>query len=203
MSTSAALKVVRPAQRPPEPWANGGGTTRTLLTWPDPRRWRLRISVADVEKTGPFSVFPGVDRWFAVLDGDGVRLTTATRAPVVTRSTDEAMYAFPGDEATDCELLGGPTRDLNVMVRRTDGRAAIRCLRDGALRSNAELLGCFVCDDAELATGPSAPTTLRRHTLAWLDNPARETLEWRLAAPAPRGWWIEANRTATNDHQAG
>ena len=187
--------MAHPTQVEPERWANGGGWTRTLLAWPDPAHWAVRISVADVEQAGPFSVFPGVDRWFAVLEGDGVRLTTAGQASVVVRAGDEQLHAFPGDAATDCELLGGATRDLNVMVRRGEARATIRRLRDGDPRSDAELLACFVCDAATLATGDGAPIPLARHTLAWLENPARETLALKLAAPAPRGWWIEATRT--------
>jgi hypothetical protein len=81
------------------------------------------------------------------------------------------------------------------MVRRREARATIRVLRDGDLRSNAELLACFVCDPATLATGNGAPIPLARHTLAWLENPDRETLAPKLAAPAPRGWWIAATRT--------
>jgi environmental stress-induced protein Ves len=201
---STALRIVHPTRVTPEPWANGGGRTRTLLAWPDPGQWALRISVADVETSGLFSVFSGVDRWFAVLEGDGVRLRTAGRAPTVARAADEEMHAFPGDDATDCELLGSPTSDLNVMVRRREARATIRRLRPvAAVRSNAEVLGCFVCDDAELATGEGAPIALPRHTLAWLENPSRETLEWQLVAPASRGWWIEANRTGADDDQAG
>lgn len=189
------MRTVHPSQVEAERWANGGGWTRTLLAWPDPARWGLRISVADVEQAGPFSAFPSVDRWFAVLEGDGVRLSTAGQARAVVRADDEQLHAFPGDAATDCELLGGATRDLNVMVRRREARATLRRLRDGDLRSNAELLACLVCDAATLATGNGEPIPLARHMLAWLENPERETLALNLAAPAPRGWWIEATRT--------
>ena len=49
------------------------------------------------------------------------------------------MHAFPGDDATDCELLGSPTRDLNVMARRREARATIRRLRSvAAVRSIAD-----------------------------------------------------------------
>jgi len=187
--------MAHPTQVEPERWANGGGWTRTLFTWPDPARWVLRISVADVEQAGPFSAFPGVDRWFAVLEGDGVRLATAGHAPVAVRRGDVEMHAFPGDAATDCDLLGRATRDLNVMVRRRGARATIRPVCDGDLCSDAELLACFVCDAATLTTGDGAAIPLARHTLAWLENPDRETLVLKLAAPAPRGWWIEATRT--------
>ena len=200
---SIDLKILQPSQVTPEPWANGGGRTRTLLAWPDPGHWVVRISVADVEKAGPFSVFAGVDRWFAVLEGDGVDLATGGHAPVAVRAADEEMHAFPGDVATDCRLLGEEaTRDLNVMVRRGEARATIRRLRDGGLRSNAELLACFVCADAELANGAGAPIALAPHTLAWLENRARGTQVLQLSGHAPRGWWIEANRTTRDDDQA-
>jgi len=65
----------------------------------------------------------------------------------------------------------------------------------GDPRSDAELLMCFVCDAATLTTDDGVPIPLARHTLAWLENPERETLALKLAAPAPRGWWIEATRT--------
>ena len=196
---SRAPRIVHPSQIRPERWANRGGWTRTLLAWPDPRHWSVRVSIADVETAGPFSAYPGVDRWFAVLEGGGVRLTTAGRAPTPVRADDDEMHAFSGDDATNCELLAGATRDLNVMARRADARATVRALRGIAaatgLRTDAALIGCFVCDDAQVATADAGPVRLPRHTLAWLANPEREMLEWRLAAPAPRGWWIEANAT--------
>ena len=63
------------------PWRNGGGVTRELLAWPDPHDWLLRVSVADIHASGPFSKFPGVDRWFAVLAGGAVSIETAGAAP--------------------------------------------------------------------------------------------------------------------------
>jgi environmental stress-induced protein Ves len=187
------MNIVRTLQVDPEAWANGGGLTRTLLAWPDPREWWLRISVADVERAGPFSVFPGVDRWFAVLEGDGVCLRSSGRPPAVVRANEEGMHNFPGDATTDCDLQGDATRDLNVMVRRRDARATIRPLRSGALRSNAELLGCFVCADATLEVDGTA-IDLPRHALAWFDNAVRRARAWDVAAPVPRGWWVETSR---------
>ena len=36
------------ASVPPQPWKNGGGTTRELLAWPAGADWRVRLSVAEV-----------------------------------------------------------------------------------------------------------------------------------------------------------
>ena len=104
------LKNVTPA-----PWRNGGGMTRELLAWPDPVAWRWRASVAEVAQSGPFSSFAGVQRWFAVLEGDGVCLTIDSYLHMLCQS-DEPL-AFDGAARTTCELLGGATQDFNLMVR--------------------------------------------------------------------------------------
>ena len=75
------LHVVRADAVEPQRWQNGGGLTRELLAWPDRGGpggdWALRISVADIGADGPFSAFAGVERWFAVLEGAGVRLSAS------------------------------------------------------------------------------------------------------------------------------
>ena len=65
MATRTPPTIIRVDDVPAVPWRNGGGVTRELLAWPDPRNWLLRVSVADIGTSGPCSVFPGVDRWFA------------------------------------------------------------------------------------------------------------------------------------------
>ena len=104
------LKNVTPAS-----WRNGGGITRELLAWPDPVAWRWRASVAEVAQSGPFSSFAGVQRWFAVLEGDGVCLTIDGYLHMLCQS-DEPL-AFDGAARTTCELLGGATQDFNLMVQ--------------------------------------------------------------------------------------
>ena len=56
------LAVVEVARVTAQAWRNGGGVTRELLTWPAAQAWALRISVADIERDGPFSAFPGIER---------------------------------------------------------------------------------------------------------------------------------------------
>lgn len=46
--------IPRDAQRD-EPWANGVGSTTVILREPDDAGWRIRVSVAIVEREGPFS----------------------------------------------------------------------------------------------------------------------------------------------------
>lgn len=98
----------------PQRWRNGGGVTRELVAWPDAPNWLMRLSVADIERDGPFSAFPGIKRWFAVLHGSGVRLGAETSVLGV----GDTPFQFDGALAPDCALIDGPTRDLNLMIQR-------------------------------------------------------------------------------------
>ena len=105
----------------PSPWKNGGGSTREIACFPagagmDSFGWR--ISVATIAQAGPFSAFAGVDRQITLLDGDGVHLHSADGQ--INHALDQRWqpFAFSGDVALDCTLLGGTSTDFNVMTRR-------------------------------------------------------------------------------------
>lgn len=114
-------RTVRLDQVAPTPWKNGGGTTRELAAWPDNVHWVWRMSVAEVAQSGPFSRFEGVQRWFAVLSGAGVRLMSDGQRRTLTPASEP--FSFDGAALTDCELIDGPTQDFNLMARQTGARA--------------------------------------------------------------------------------
>jgi uncharacterized protein len=100
------------------PWKNGGGTTTEIFksTGVDGQvHWRL--SIADVASDGPFSEFPGIDRWIMMVEGKGMELTISGLG---TRRIEKPFepLAFSGDAKTDCRLIDGPIRDFNLMVAR-------------------------------------------------------------------------------------
>ena len=142
-------RIVRAQDIPPQPWRNGGGQTRELLVWPARGQpgnsggsypWQLRISLADVSRSGPFSAYPGVRRWFAVVQGVGVRL--AFPGAVHRVDAGSAPLHFAGELPVDCELLDGPTRDLNLMT--AGGTGHMRAARTGRLwRSDLPQRGIF------------------------------------------------------------
>jgi uncharacterized protein len=184
--------IVRVADIAPVPWRNGGGVTRELLAWPDPKDWLLRVSVAEIRQSGAFSEYPGVDRWFAVLEGGAVRLATAgTEATELTASHPE-LHAFSGDAATHCTALGAETRDFNLMARRSRVRllqqSVQRCPRLG---SCAEGVGLFVVQATELRQDDAPAHELPNMALAWWPNPRRVPLALQLASTGLRGWWFE------------
>jgi uncharacterized protein len=154
------MNVVQLNDCPLVPWRNGGGRTRELLAWPRADDWLVRVSVAHIDVDGPFSALAGIDRCFAVLDGAGVTLSLP-HGRVRLGAQDDAI-AFAGEAAPMCHLIDGPTRDLNLMVRRGAGIASMQRSPHG----NQRWRGVF-------ADG----------TLWWSDD-AGETL------PAAAGWYL-------------
>jgi uncharacterized protein len=104
----------------PAPWKNGGGSTTEIAIAPtgasfDKFDWR--ISLATIAASGPFSVFPGVDRTLALVDGPGVLLEIGEEGRFVL-SEDDPIVEFAGESAVMATLAGAPTTDFNVMTRR-------------------------------------------------------------------------------------
>jgi uncharacterized protein len=120
MSNQMSWQVVELDDVAPTPWRNGGGTTQVLLSWPHQDEWRIRISVALIEGDGEFSRYHGAERWFAVLEGNGVTLQLGGGTQCLTR--DSEPFRFSGHAEVQCSLIDGPTRDLNLMALPGAGR---------------------------------------------------------------------------------
>ena len=198
------MQLSRIAQTTPVRWKNGGGITRDLLLWPPGAgvdNWQLRISVAEVVRNGPFSAYPGVARWFCVLQGDGVVLTlngqgqdqtlTQTLTPTLkyTLTADSPPLHFDGAAAPGCTLLGGPTLDLNLMARQDAGRAEMaRAVAGIGWASSARLRAVYTRDACTLLAGAAPPLALRAGTLAFNDAARGDT--WQLMADSALAWWL-------------
>lgn len=183
-----SLSVIHCDRVAPQPWKNGGGQTRELFVWPPGGPWSLRISVADIRAAGPFSPFPGVERWFTVLEGDGVVLTFAQRRAVL--DTGSAPLHFDGSDAPDCELSGGPSRDLNLMVRHDAGHGLMQLASAGAeWLSRAPLRAVFTTGAALLQINDTDAARLPAWSLAISTHAAQQ--RWRVDGDAPlRAWWL-------------
>ena len=181
--------LIRATDVVPQAWRNGGGTTRELLARPE-GAWRVRVSVAEVACDGPFSAYPGVQRWFAVLKGAGVELTIDGAMRRVTRI--DAPFAFAGDAATQCRLLDGPTRDLNLMLR--GARGGLSLVEDGLpWHSHAGQCGLFTAVEGRCHVDDGQAIALPHHALLWFD-PAPASLQFfaEQRLPAATGWWLAA-----------
>ncbi|WP_028661148.1 HutD/Ves family protein [Nocardioides insulae] len=110
------MSVVRTAEVVPQPWANGGGTTRELLSAAD-GRWR--ISLADVDRPGSFSSFPGQDRLLTLVAGEVLVLEVGgPDGPAESVVEPARPFAFSGDDEVAAALPEGPVRALNLIAER-------------------------------------------------------------------------------------
>ena len=113
-------RILRSVDYVARPWKNGGGTTRDIAVSPsgaslDTFDWRL--SLAQVDRDGPFSRFDNVDRTLVLLSG---AMTLHERDRRIDLVRNEP-FAFEGERAIRATVGGGSTVDFNVMTRR--GRA--------------------------------------------------------------------------------
>ncbi len=101
-------------------WKNDGGWTSEIARCDDPQgaagAFLWRVSIAEIERDGPFSVFPGIQRELLLLEGEGIELRCGDAAPRRLTRRFERLR-FSGETPVDCRLLDGPTRDFNVMVQ--------------------------------------------------------------------------------------
>ncbi|WP_094781123.1 HutD/Ves family protein [Paraburkholderia ribeironis] len=109
------------ASIPSEKWRNGKGVTRTLAA--HGTDWR--VSIAAVERDGPYSTFEGMTRLSVILGGNGVVLRAGD---LTTRLTPFTVAEYDGAMAWDASLTDGPVTALNVMCRRHIYRPTVRIL---------------------------------------------------------------------------
>lgn len=122
------MRILRAAGRRRIAWKNGGGQAEDIATEPPDASWEAmdwRVSRAWITASGPFSIFPGIDRTFVVVEG-GVELSPAGMAPA-RLTPSSPPYGFPGDVATGCRLSGGDAVAFNVMTARGRWRHRVTC----------------------------------------------------------------------------
>ena len=110
------LNIVRRSSFKASPWKNGGGITHEAAREPaDGDRYRWRVSVAQIEQSGPFSDFAGYRRKMALLRGSGLELRFGD-GQQLTLSRVGDLAEFDGAVPAQCNLLHGPCTDFNLIV---------------------------------------------------------------------------------------
>ncbi len=176
------MRIIDARQVAPTRWKNGGGTTRLLLALPGDDDWHLRVTLADVESEGPFSPYPGIQRWIALVDGDGMRLDFGGR-PQTLRLGDLPL-AFDGGAPPSGHPLGGRTRDLNLMNR--GGQAGMHRVQPGMpWRAAQHGCGLFALQAGVWACADGRRAELASQTLLWLDAAPSDTMTFSGA-----GLWL-------------
>jgi environmental stress-induced protein Ves len=102
----------------PVPWKNGGGSTIEIAIGPPDAGFEdfdWRVSLATIEKDGAFSLFPGVDRTLALVEGHGMTLDIDGDPILITDG--DPVVAFDGSSQVNAKLSRGGSTDFNVMTR--------------------------------------------------------------------------------------
>lgn len=195
-----------------QPWRNGAGVTRELLAWPSAAAWQVRVSVADIDRDGAFSAFPGVARWLCVLEGEGVALQIYAGASVehCLRRGDPPL-TFDGAASVHCRLLAGATRDLNLMLQGCGG-GLLRAAADTPWQPPGARCGLFTGDGGRLRGDDLPAAALPPRSLAWFDvapqrlvfepgTPSVAALEGDPgdASASPAAWWLWADAAGVED----
>lgn len=184
----APRAIVRTADVLPQPWKNGGGTARHLLAWPSADDWRVLVSLAEIESDGPFSNYPRVQRWFAVVAGAGVELSIGGALHRLPLGANPVL--FDGGDHTTCRRLGGANGTaLNLMLRGFPG--AIRPLKAGMNWGPRLPAGGLYTLQAGRCRFMDQEVDVPEHALLWFDL-APPILSFSVDA-----WAIEVGKTTT------
>jgi environmental stress-induced protein Ves len=168
------IKIIRRSSFTALPWKNGGGTTHEAIRVPptgDAFLWR--VSVAQIDSSGPFSDFRGYDRRMVLLRGRGIALEFGGGRQCVLRSVGDSVE-FDGGVPTRCELLDGSCMDLNLMVSKSLRTAArIEHISEptlvAAIRGETTLI-FGIQDPVSLDSGVGESTRLEPWDLAILSD---------------------------------
>ncbi len=101
-------------------WKNGKGRTVELLRIPHPKvqdLFSLRLSIASMTESGPFSHYPGIERTIILLEGKGVVLDFVDEIKM-NLNVKLKPIQFAGEAEISAHLIDGPIREFNVMGAR-------------------------------------------------------------------------------------
>lgn len=186
-----SLRLVSASAVSTQPWQNGGGRTRQLLAWPTADHWTMRVSLADIESDGPFSIFPGATRWFAVVSGAGVELAFANGIGH-RLGVGAVPLRFDASAAPHCRLIDGASVDLNLMLRSGEGE--MRKIEPGVAWPAAFAVRGLFTNGAGSWSAAGESLSIPPHTLAWTDAARNDRAPWTFVADAhdqeAAAWWI-------------
>ena len=136
--TPESSRIVLPTEWRWMPWRNGGGRTAEIHVEGDAAVPDWRLSLAIIERDGPFSAWPGMDRTLVWLDGGRLELDVNGER----RSLDRlgARTEFRGEDSVEGRVVQQATV-LNLMVRRAAAPAPTRWIVHAARAASVRIGG--------------------------------------------------------------
>jgi environmental stress-induced protein Ves len=137
-TAAASVKLFDCSQLAPEPWANGGGITRTIARSEQDRGKETdwRVSVATLNGPAKFSQFFGFDRTLLLIDDSAVDLHSQDGQLAARRGQP---VHFSGDLHVWSTLSTKPVNVLNVMTRRGKYRSSVNIVTNSSRLTSAPI----------------------------------------------------------------
>ncbi len=211
---SAGLKVLKHQSYRCMRWRNGRGSTLEIARDPPTAEaFAWRLSLADIERDGEFSAYPGYRRALVLVAGTRLELRFRGHGRALL-NTARPGTRFDGEWKTSCAIPDGRCTDLSLIVRKgppSRPPSAIRApavLRLDSTRRvvlSKDLWGAVLVLGGSVAVGdsirarkrtlrardtvllsPGAARTLRLHNIG--PSAARLViLRWRAGRECPQG----------------
>ena len=141
------------------PWANGRGTSYEIASdRNDSGEWTWRLAMAPVIEDGPFSRIECINRFLAVIEGNGMLLSVDRKK---LQCQPLQVVRFRGDAITEAALTDGPITDINLMLRRKEAEGEMAVVSELGLIGRASIV-VAVGGNAQLRIGDST-IDLDRH----------------------------------------
>jgi environmental stress-induced protein Ves len=115
----AMLRLIRQSEMTEGPWRNGMGVSWEIASHREPGAadFSWRFAKARIDRDVPFSIYPGVDRVFMQISGNGLDLEFEG-GRVLQVHESNVPHAFACDIPLTCKLRDGPCFDLNLFTAR-------------------------------------------------------------------------------------
>jgi uncharacterized protein len=147
-------------------WRNGQGVSWEIAAYKKQGAadFSWRFAKARIDNDVPFSIYPGMDRIFMMIEGGGMDLEFEG-GRVLQVHEKFVPHEFSCDVPLYCKLLDGPSLDLNLFAARGEYRAVCevmnvngtRCLKlESATTVFFVLEGQCVLDGLALQQGDAA-----------------------------------------------
>jgi environmental stress-induced protein Ves len=173
------------------PWRNGRGSTLEIARQPAKgNNFAWRLSLADIDRDGEFSAYPGYRRALVLVAGNALRLRFRGHGNCFLDQAKRGVR-FEGSWETHCAIPAGRCTDLSLIVRGTsDGRPAsvVRAPRMLRVKSTAQvvlgrdLYGALFVIEGSVAVSASIrtrPRTVRARDTLLLSPGRQRTLRLR------------------------
>ena len=148
------------------PWANGRGTSFEIASdRNESEEWTWRLAMAPVNEDGAFSRIECVNRFLAVVQGNGMLLSVDRKK---LQCQPMQVVRFRGDAITDAALTDGPITDINLMIRRKEADGEMAIVSDAQLLIGAGIV-VAVGGSAQVKCGDSIIDLERHDTILECD----------------------------------